>query len=63
MFMEFQNRGLTKDDLSHYNDLNNWFKSKNELQIDLDRLLKNKQIKFENNRYRAIQDDRKSDVK
>jgi len=41
-FMEVQNRGLTKDDLSHYNDLCNWFKSKNELQINLDRLLKNK---------------------
>ena len=40
--MKDQNRGQTKDDLAHYNDLCDWFKTKNELQINLDRLLKNK---------------------
>ena len=41
-FMEIQNRGLTKDDLALYYIDHGWFKSKNELQIILDRLIKNK---------------------
>ena len=40
--MKDQNRGQTKDDLAHYNIDHGWYKSKNELQINLDRLLKNK---------------------